>query len=66
MVAAVGFATTGACASTGAPLTSCGFTSTRLRWTGWRPVNVAPATAVTPPGADQFLKRVGGACGRSA
>jgi hypothetical protein len=55
MVAALGFATPGACASIGAPLTSCGFTSTRLRCTGWRPVNVAPATAVTPPGADQFL-----------
>jgi hypothetical protein len=31
IVAAVGFATTGACASIGAALTSCGFTSTRLR-----------------------------------
>lgn len=54
IVAADGLASTGACVSSGAPAITCGRSATTFECTGWRPVNVAPATAVTPPGADQF------------
>ena len=54
IVAAVGFASTGACVSIGALAIACGRNATTFECTGWRPVNVAAGTAVTPPGADQF------------
>jgi hypothetical protein len=50
-----GLSTAGACASTGAFCTACGFSATTFAWTGRRPVKIAPDTAVTPPGADQFV-----------
>jgi hypothetical protein len=54
IVAAVGLASTGASRSSGALEIVCGRTATTWLCTGWRPVKIAPGTAVAPPGADQF------------
>ena len=53
-VCALGFASTGACDSTGALAIACRGRLSTFACTGFRPVNVAPATAVIPPGAVQF------------